>query len=318
MKLKTRLLSTILAALLPVADAATEPASFKITESEGRLDITANGKLVTSFRTDNRVPYLYPITSPSGANICRHWPVETDAPTEERDHPHHRGLRLAHGRVNGNDFWTDFPTNQAVIKFNSFSGQEAGATNANFTADLTWHAYGEDILHETRSHNVSRPDPETLRIDVTSNLSALDNDVTMGDTKEGTFAIRVDRSLRVEGSEAKATLINSKGLKNGKVWGKTADWAAFVGPDELGEPVVVAIIEHPDSFRHPTYWHAREYGLLAANPFGLHEFESSDNFHLGDHVIEKGETLTLKYSVIIHHGNLESANLADVVKSIAP
>lgn len=291
-------------------------ADFTFSEKDGVLQLHDEGKLITSFRTDYRVPCLYPLTSPSGANILRHWPLENDAPSEEKDHPHHRGLWLSHGNVNGYDFWAGFDNKNASIKVKSVHNEKVENGVASFNADLYWTAEGKGILGDTRVYSFSRPDPDTLRIDITSRLFPIKVDVVFGDTKEGTFAIRMDRSLRVVGPEAKATLTNSNGETNAAAWGKRAEWAAYSGPDELGKPAVVAIIDDPSSFRHPTHWHARDYGLLAANPFGIHDFEKRKDKKAGNHTLKAGESITLKYTVIIHQGTLESAGLDAIYGSL--
>ena len=217
--------------------------------------------------------------------------------------------------MNGFDFWANADKKNATIQLNSITGKKTDGGTASFTADLTWTAEGNELLREIRSHEFSRPDSMTLRIDIRSTLSALKDEITFGDTKEGTFAIRTDRTLRVKGPEAKAVLTNSNGQTNLAAWGKRAKWAAYSGPDELGKEVVVAIIDDPASFRHPTHWHARDYGLLAANPFGIHDFERKHDKTLGNHVLRKGDSLLLHYSVIIHQGTLESAGLDAIHKS---
>ena len=291
-------------------------AEFSFAEKDGALLVNDDGKLITAFRTDYRVPYLYPLTAPGGANVSRHWPMEEDAKSEEKDHPHHRGLWLSHGDVNGYDFWAGFDKKNASIKLKSISEKEIKDGTASFTTDLVWTAERNDLLQETRNHSIFRPGPDTLRIDISSTLTALEDKVVFGDTKEGSFAIRTDRTLRVKGPEAKATLTNSNGETDLDAWGKRAKWAAYSGPDETGKPVVIAIIDSPTSFRHPTHWHARDYGLLAANPFGIHDFESKEDKTLGSHTLKKGETLTLKYTVIIHQGTLESAKLNEISASL--
>lgn len=308
-------LAAILSALASLPSDAL--AAFTLAQSDGGIQVLESGKLVTALRTDYRVPCLYPLTTPSGANILRHWPLENDAPSEEKDHPHHRGIWLSHGNVNGYDFWAGFDKKNPTIRLDSISNKNADAKSASFTANLTWTAEGRDLLSETRIHSFSMPDAQTLRLDISSKLTALADQVVLGDTKEGTFAIRMDRSLRVVGKEAKATLTNSNGQTNAKAWGKRAAWAAYSGPDELGKPVVVAILDDPSSFRHPTHWHARDYGLLAANPFGIHDFEKGKDKKAGNHTLNKGESITLKYTVIIHQGSLESAGLDTVQKSLA-
>lgn len=307
--------------LVAIAFAVSSPAAmaeFSFARKDGTLQLLDDGKLITAFRTDYRIPYLYPLVSPSGANILRHWPMEEDAPTEEKDHPHHRGLWLSHGNVNGHDFWAGSGGKTASIKEKSIYGEKVGDGVASFSADLYWTVDGATLLLEDRRHSISRPDASTLRIDISSRLTARNDDVVFGDTKEGTFALRVDRTLRAKGPEAKATLVNSNGETNAKAWGKRADWAAYHGPDELGKPAVVAILDDPSSFRHPTHWHARDYGLLAANPFGIHDFEKTKDKKAGNHVLKKGESMTLRYTVIIHNGSLESAKLGEIQKSLSP
>lgn len=290
-------------------------AEFRFEEKDGTHSLHDGETLVSAFRTDYRVPYLYPLTSPSGANVLRHWPMENDAPTEDTDHPHHRGVWLSHGNVNGYDFWGGSGGKKdAVIRTDKVE-TEKNETTATITTSLTWLGDGKELLREKRYHTFSRPTPETLVIDIHSTLTAVADKVTFGDTKEGTFAIRTDRTLRVKGKEAKATLTNSNGETNLDAWGKRAKWVAYSGPDELGKPVVVAIIDNAKSFRHPTHWHARDYGLLAANPFGIHDFEKKKDKTLGNHVLEKDEVLFLIYQVVIHEGTLESAKLDGIPPS---
>jgi len=295
---------------LVLLSAHSADARFTVIEKDKSLEIHHDGKLVTAFRSDHRVPYIHPLMSPSGANVTRYWPMDETHAEEERDHPHHRGLWLAHGAVNGFDFWAFQDQKDAAISVRSIKGAISDdGGSANLTADLVWSGGGSDMLREVRTFVVSKPDPLTLRIVVNSQLTALLDKVVLGDTKEGTFAIRMDRTLRVKGRHAASKLVNSNGETDANAWGKRAVWTAMVGPDELGKPCVVAIIDHAKSFRHPTHWHARDYGLLAANPFGIHDFEKKADKKLGEHVLAKDENLNLEYTVIIHHGTLESAKL---------
>ena len=291
-------------------------AQFIFSENDQSIALHDGKNLVTAFRTDYRFPYLYPVYSPSGANVVRNWPMKPDVLGEEQDHPHHRGIWLAHGSVNGHDFWTDTGKKDPVIRLNSIIQKEVKNDIAQLVADLTWVAKGTELLKETRSYSFSKPNAETLRIDIHSTLIALTDEVVFGDTKEGTFAIRTDRTLRVKGPTAKSNLTNSEGKTNLDAWGKRANWAAYTGPDELEKPTVVAIIENPNSFRSPTHWHARDYGLLAANPFGIHDFEKKKDKNFGNYSLKKTESITLNYTVIIHHGTLESAKLNEILDSL--
>jgi hypothetical protein len=129
--------------------------------------------------------------------------------------------------------------------------------------------------------------------------------VTFGDTKEGTFAIRLASTLRVEGDVAEGTLLDSEGRANGAVWGKRARWVAANGPVQ-GEVVTVAILDHPENLRHPTWWHARKYGLVAANPFGVHDFEGQAE-GAGDFVAEG--PVRFRYRVLLRRGAATQAEL---------
>lgn len=108
-------------------------------------------------------------------------------------------------------------------------------------------------------------------------------------------------------------MVNSKGSTGEKAfWGKRADWVDFYGKVE-GEEVDVAVFDHPENLRHPTYWHARAYGLLSANPFGLREF-TYNRHQDGSHLIHAGDSLALGYRVLIHRGGFEQAGVAETYR----
>jgi hypothetical protein len=135
--------------------------------------------------------------------------------------------------------------------------------------------------------------------------------VTMGDTKEGTFAVRLAQAL----SSPAGRMVNSEGAEGAGVWGHRADWVDSYGTVD-GELVGVAILDHPKSFRHPTYWHARPYGLTAANPFGLREFRNNPDED-GSWTIPQGKTMTFRYRVIVHHGDHKQARIAEAYRAYA-
>jgi Family of unknown function (DUF6807) len=106
-----------------------------------------------------------------------------------------------------------------------------------------------------------------------------------------------------------ATLTNAAG-KTGEdqCWGKPAEWCDISGT-VAGKPYGVAVLDHPSNPRHPSTWHVRKYGLLAANIFGLHDFDKKAAKGAGDFPIEPGKTVTFRYRVVIHNGDAKSANL---------
>ena len=293
-----------------LACSASAWADLKLEESAGSMKVLDGEKLVTEYRTDWKVPYLYPLMSPSGAIVSRHWPTDKSVPEEEQDHPHHRSIWMGHGLVNGADFWSFKDTKDAKIIHKGFSDKWSTKDGSvGFSANLEWNAEGKKLITEKRTFTFLKIDDKTSEIGIASALTA-DEDIVFGDTKEGMIGFRMDRTLRLKGKEAKAHILNSEGLTDNDTWGKRAKWVAYTGPDEKGEPVVAAFLDHPTSFRYPTNWHVRDYGLVAANPFGLHDFEGKkDQPELGNHTLKKGETLNFKYAIVVHHGDIKSVDL---------
>ena len=133
----------------------------------------------------------------------------------------------------------------------------------------------------------------------------------MGDTKEGTFAIRVVNGLTEPGLK----MLNSEGkVGEDEIWGKRANWVDYSGEVD-GESLGIAIFDNPANIKHPTYWHARDYGLFAVNPFGEHDFYK-DPKRDGSVTIATGKSLTFRYRVLIHHGDAAEAHVAEAYNAL--
>ncbi len=264
-------------------------AQVKITpQGKEKISIEIDGKPFTDFYIgpDTPKPYLHPLRTADGKIVTRGFPMQTDIPGEAHDHPHHRGLWFTHGDVNGYDFWAnEDSTKRARAKararsFSSASIRRLPARNpATLNAVFDWKIpSGETILVETRKMTFySDPQFRTIDFDITLSPQV---EVTFGDTKEGMFAIRLAAALEEEQPKdipspkrtGKMTNANNKtGEKN--VWGKRSNWLDYSGQID-GAPVGIAVFDHPSNPRTPTYWHTRAYGLLAANIFGVHDFEA--------------------------------------------
>jgi len=158
-----------------------------------------------------------------------------------------------------------------------------------------------------------RGDAKTRTIDCVFTITAdHGTPLKMGDTKEGTFAIRVVRNLQ----EPAVKMLNSNGAVGEKnIWGKRADWVDYSGVVG-GERVGIAIFDYPRNIKHPTYWHARGYGLFAVNPFGEHDFYG-DPKRDGSVTIAVGDSLALRYRVLIHDGDAAEAEVAEAYSQYA-
>ena len=107
----------------------------------------------------------------------------------------------------------------------------------------------------------------------------------------------------------------AKGQTNAEAWGKAAAWCDYHGPVK-DNVVGIAVMNHPSSFRYPTYWHVRTYGLFAANPFGLSYFTKAAK-NAGDFTVEAGQSITLNYRVLIHKGDEQEGRVAEVFRAYA-
>jgi len=285
----------------------------KITEREDRATVEINGKLFTEYRfKEPQRPFFYPVIGPNGVPVIRHWPVQDGGPDEEHDHVHHKSLWYTHGDVNGVDFWSD---GKGKIVHDKFVEVRSGPDVGVITSQNKWVAPdGKVVCTDTRTHRFyNSPDGTMMDFEVT--LHASNGQVTMGDTKEGSMAIRLAPTMQLKGKVAKGHIINSEGLTEDKTWGQRAAWCDYYGPVG-GEVVGIAIFDHPSNPRHPTWWHVRDYGLFAVNPFGIHDFEKKPA-GTGNLVIPAGQSVTFKYRFYFHKGDEKQGKVAEYYREYA-
>jgi hypothetical protein len=283
----------------------------EITELENKIRVEINGELFTEYcYKDAKRPYFYPVIGPTGVSVTRNWPMK-DGENEEKDHSHHRSLWYTHGSINGVDFWTDGEKNGNIVheKFLKIeSGKDVGIIQSQ---NKYVTSQGKLICTDTRTHKFyNRTEGKFIDFEIT--FLASEGEVVLGDTKEGSMALRLAPTMRLKGRVGQGHIINSEDLQDGDTWGKRAAWCDYYGPVE-GEVVGVAIFDHPENLKHPTWWHVRDYGLFAANPFGISDFERKPK-GTGNITIEDGNSLTFKYRIYIHKGNNEQGKVAEHYK----
>jgi hypothetical protein len=279
----------------------------QITQLDGKLRIEINGQLFTEYHyQDVPRPYFYPVLGPEELAMTRKWPME-ESPGEEHDHPHHRGLWYAHGDVNGLDFWSE-TKNYCKIVHDGFVKIQSGNERGVIISKDKWVDHsGVVVCSDLRTLRVyNRPGAGAERVfDFEITLQAPpDKPVVFGDSKEGTMATRLAETMRLQDKDKKrgaGHIVMSTGVRDEETWGKRADWCDYYGPIN-GKTVGLAIFDHPDNPRHPTWWHVRDYGLFAANPFGLHDFEKKPK-GAGDFEIGPGQAVTFRYRFYYHLGN---------------
>ena len=313
---------TLALALTVVAAPACFAAGIEIHRTDHTIEVTHGGKPLTTlyFGDDAPKPYLHPLRAADGTIVTRQFPMRDDIPGEAHDHPHHRGLWFTHGDVNGLDFWA----NEADQMPREKKGKVVikgvhKAADGLIRADFEWRTpEGEVLLTENRTMRFQVSGDNVL-IDFDSTLKAEIKPVKFGDTKEGAFAIRIHPSMREitpDKKPGKGVMVAADGTKGEKdVWGKSSPWVDYSGPIE-GKTYGIAILDHPQNPKHPTYWHSRAYGLFAANPFGEHDFFRDPNRD-GSITLKPGEKMRFRYRVVIHPGDSAAAGVARLYKSWA-
>lgn len=287
------------------SDTETHPVD--IQEKDGTYIVTIDGALFTQYIHGEQKPFLYPVIGPTGINMTREFPMKDNVAGENRDHPWHRSVYYTHGSVNGLDFWNEKSEEQASARIELIEVAEAkklAGGKAGIIATHKWTYHDETVMTD-RTEIVFSADKSKRIIDYTVVLIASEGDVTLGDTKEGCMAVRMHHKFRVK--DQGAQVVNSAGDTGKDVWGKRARWITYSNQIE-GETLGISLLDHPSNFRYPTPWHARDYGLCAANAFGLKYFDPEAGAS-GTVLLKKGESLSFSYRLLFHKGSPEDIGI---------
>jgi len=293
-----------------------------------KVEVLVDGQLFTAYIYPDSImkPVLYPVITAGGHRVTRGYPLDRVA-GERVDHPHHVGIWLNYGNVNGLDFWnhSDAIPAERKHKFGTILHRaivdlrEDGST-AYLAVSADWlKPDGSPLIAERTEFQFSATDTDRI-IDRTTVLTAVGEDVLFKDDKEGMIAIRVARGLEQPASqpeiftdsEGRPTAVpalnndgvtgryfSSEGPEGDDVWGTRGRWMTLAG--RLGgEEVSVIMLDHPTNPGYPTYWHARGYGLYAANPLGQAAMSNGKDFL--NFSLKKGASARFQYRFVIHSG----------------
>jgi len=281
--------------------------SVTLESDDTGVSVKLGDQLFTRFDFKNYdKPILYPINAPGQIAMTRAWPMQKSTDGESHDHPHHKSMWISHV-INGVDFWTEkggSVKNQTIeTKFADATAESDGALRAS----SLWvrKSDGKSLLTDQTTYWFGG-DQSSRWINCLVEYRASHGELEFEDTKEGLFAIRTHPDLRLKAKpkagvkEVFGKAINSDGATGEEIWGKPAKWVLYYGPVD-SKPVSVAMYDHPTNLRHPTTWHARDYGLVAANPFGMHYFLGKKK-GAGAFKVKDGGTLELRYRVEFFDG----------------
>ncbi|SEG49315.1 Methane oxygenase PmoA [Algoriphagus boritolerans DSM 17298 = JCM 18970] len=298
-------------------------------DAEKKVEVLVDGKLFTAYLYPETIakPVLYPIKSSQGNDLTRGFPL-APRPGERVDHPHHIGIWFNYGDVNGLDFWNnsdaipeDKKSGYGTIIHTEILSTRESREGAELEVAADWVGPDGRILLKETTRFIFSSSGEKNVIDRITTLKAHGQAVSFTDNKEGMLGIRVARELEHPSDKpeiftdasgiatAVPTLNNdgvtgmyrsSEGIEGDDVWGTRGKWVNLTG-EINGEKVSLAILDHPKNPGYPTYWHARGYGLFAANTLGQKAMSGGKeelNFKLAD-----GESVTFRYRIVVNSGS---------------
>jgi hypothetical protein len=322
----------------PLAARADDVSAVKGKDTIEFIVIKASPEVVARYHvapTDAK-PFLYPILAPGGIPVTRSWPIEKGRAGETNDHVHQKSAWFCHGDVipegielkiksankgdQGVDFWSEAKDKDGTPRHGTITCVKVSEPRPlanNAVKVVTWNEWktpdGVKIMDEERAITfIDLPGGRLFAFDIT--LRATVCPIVFGDTKEGSFGVRVRDELRMAKEKDKlggdGLLTNDAGKAGEKdIWGYPAHWCDYSGPLD-GKTAGIAVFDHPGN--PPAAWHARGYGLLAANPFGRNAAGFPSQKGKTDLVrIEKGKELKLKYAIYAHSGDAKSGKVAE-------
>lgn len=300
--------------------------TLKDDPAQKKVSITIGGKPFTDFIYTDTVekPFLYPVYAADGQTITRGFPWNPQ-PNDPTDHPHHIGLWFNYEKVNGLDFWNNsyaIPAEKKKqygwIRTQKILETENGQ-NGKLVYLADWTDQLKNILLQEKTTYIFSAGNNTRVIDRITELTAVQN-VSFPDAKDGMLGLRVTHELELPVKETKeykddkgnitkitatkdasatGNYLTSEGKQGDAAWGTRGNWCMMYGK-KGNDTISILIIDHPLNPGYPTYWHARNYGLFAANPLGQKIFsEGKENFNFK---LAKGKSVTFRYRVVITSG----------------
>jgi hypothetical protein len=272
-----------------------------VKQLDGKVEITIGGRrFATYFYRDPKItrPYFAHVHAPDGTQVTRHHPPIPGQDT--LDHPEfHPGIWMAFGDISGNDYWrlkARVENGDMIEEPRGGAGEGAFAVRNRYLDAADPHRV---VCNEfCRFRVVARPEGALLLWDSTFTGN---DEFSFGDQEEMGLGIRVATPLRVQVVDSTlppptGTMTDAKGGKNGaQIGGNSAEWCDYSGTVD-GHRVGMTIFCHPDNFR-PSWFHARDYGFLAANAFGRAAFHKGETSKI---VVKPGESLRLRYGILVH------------------
>jgi hypothetical protein len=308
---------------VPLPISAAEPAVVAIEATKEHITFSAGKDVVGKYHIAPTVakPFMWPLYGPGGIPMTRAWPMDPNVAGETKDHPHQKSVWFCHGDiipqgielkdkikgVAGVDFWSE-GTGHGVIVCTEVGSPKVEKNHGQIATKNEWRtAGGIKILDEARTiHLYDFGDARLLVFDIDLHASVCP--ITFGDTKEGSFGIRINDTIREVGGRGKLENADGK-VAEKTVWGQKSAWCDYSGAID-GKTVGLAILDDPTN-KPAACWHSRGYGLMAANPFGRDKSFPAMKGNTDLVKLAKGEHLKLRYGILIHSGDAKDGKVAE-------
>ncbi len=297
---KSVLLAAVCLAVGSVA-AAQQPASqpeVSFTAERGQLHVRLAGENVASYVFEDKTitrPFFAHVRAPGGIQVTRNYPPQPD---DAQDHAtFHPGIWLAFGDIGGHDYWR---LKAKVVHDGFVEKPHGGAGRGGFAARNRYLSTDgkRTVCREVcRVTLHARPAGHVKGYVLVwdSTFSSDDADFAFGDQEEMGLGVRLATPIAVT-SKKGGRILDSAGRRDGAgIWGKAAEWCDYSGTIS-GQQAGVLVVPNPANFR-PAWWHARDYGLLVANPFGRRALTGGKPSSV---VVRRGEMLRLRFGLLIH------------------
>jgi hypothetical protein len=287
-----------------IAGSATAATGWKKTE--GALALEKDGQVLWQFNysTNESKPCFHPVALPGGPELTWYRPA---------DHRWHRALWFSWKFINGVNYWEE----------DAKTGQAAGRTewappkiearpdfSARIELELKYRpANGQPLLNEKRLIVVAPPTAEGLQQqDWTCAFTALDKDVVFDRTPlpnepagqpYGGYAGLSVRFVEAFGQVKAVTTEEPVTFAGGRYRGKAAglDYSGAIGEKEAG----IAILDHPKNLNSPSPWYVINDGPM--------RYFSPAVICYGPHTLKAGQTMTLRYRLLVHPGRWTAERL---------
>ena len=297
MKLKQFLINILI--LIIFVGSMQAQSKISAVKKGAKIDVTIDNLFFTSylFAENEKYPFFYPVNGPSGASVTS---------MRNGTYPHHSSLFFGCDRVNGGNYWQEGLERGRIVSLREDIIENDGP-RVVIENECIWSRPGAaSPVKDLRKITITAPSKEMFQIDFEVTMEML-MDVTIEKTNHSLFSGRMDPALAVTNG---GTMINAEGAQGEKgTFGKASPWIDCYG--KRGDKIEgMAIMQHPSNEWYPSPWFTRDYGFFSPTPMYWPADDKAT-------VMKKGETIKLKYRVLVHAGTNETAKVAEEFKKYA-